>query len=202
MQNETLRLLAGLGNPGKDYDKTRHNIGFMVIDHMARLFGIPLSTLKFNTIFGRGGIRGVPVILAKPQAFMNRSGEPLRRLADYFRIPSREMLIIHDDIDLAFERLKIKEKGGDGGHRGVRSIIEAFGGGEFNRVRIGVGRGTRAHEDGADVAGHVLSRFNMSEARMLDRIIERSAEAVVTVLCQGVRVGMNRYNTKTNDVQL
>ncbi|MDX9786809.1 MAG: aminoacyl-tRNA hydrolase [Desulfobacterales bacterium] len=202
MQNETLRLVAGLGNPGKDYENTRHNIGFTVIDHMARLFDIQLSTKKFDTIFGRGSIQGVPVILAKPQSFMNRSGRPLRQLAGYYRIPSREMLILHDDIDLAFERLKIKEKGGDGGHRGIRSIIEAFGGGEFTRVRIGVGRGTRAREDGADVAGHVLSRFNRSEARMLDRIIERSAEAVVMVLCQGVTVGMNRYNTKTNDVQL
>lgn len=202
MQNETLHLLAGLGNPGKDYEKTRHNIGFAIIDHIARQFNIHLLTTKFDTTFGRGAIKGVPVILAKPQAFMNRSGPPLRRLADYFRIPSRAMVVIHDDIDLAFERLKIKEKGGDGGHRGVRSIIEAFGCGEFTRVRIGVGRGIRLREDGADVAGHVLSRFNMSETQLLDRIIERSAQAVVSVLCQGVKVGMNRFNTKTNDVQL
>ncbi len=200
MNNRTLYLLAGLGNPGKDYERTRHNIGFVVIDHIANRFNIPLSNNKFDTVYGRGHIKGVSVILAKPQAFMNRSGPPLRRLANYFRILSQGMLVLHDDIDLAFEILKIKEKGGDGGHRGIRSIVEAFDGGEFTRVRIGVGRGTREPKDGGDVTGHVLGRFNASEARMLDGIIERSADAVVTVLCQGTKVGMNRFNKKINDV--
>jgi PTH1 family peptidyl-tRNA hydrolase len=137
-------------------------------------------------------------MLAKPQSFMNRSGLPLRRLADYFRIPSQGMLIIHDDIDLAFERIKIKEKGGDGGHKGVRSIIEAFGTDEFVRIRIGVGRGAGRPDEGRDMTGHVLGRFSGSEARQLDRIIEQSAEAVVTVLRHGTTVGMNRFNKKTN----
>jgi PTH1 family peptidyl-tRNA hydrolase len=108
------------------------------------------------------------------------------------------MLIVHDDIDLAFERLKIKEKGGDGGHKGVRSIIEAFGTDEFARVRIGVGRGAGSPGEGRDMTGHVLGRFSGSEARQLERIIERAAEAVVAVLRHGTTVGMNWFNRKTN----
>jgi PTH1 family peptidyl-tRNA hydrolase len=111
-------------------------------------------------------------------------------------------LVIHDDIDLTFERLKLKEKGGDGGHRGIRSIIQAFGGGDFTRVRIGVGRGTGGTETrGADVVGHVLGRFSAEEARQMDCIIEQVTEAVVTVLCQGTKLGMNRFNKKINRVQ-
>lgn len=196
MPDKTFRLVAGLGNPGKDYERTRHNAGFIAIDHIARAFSIPLSNNKFDVVFGRGSINGVSVILAKPQAFMNRSGPPLRRLADYYRIPSREMLVIHDDIDLTFERLKLKVKGGDGGHRGIRSIIQAFGGGDFTRVRIGVGRGTGETENRGDVVGHVLGRFRKEEAQDMDRIIEQVTEAVVTVLCQGTKLGMNRFNKK------
>lgn len=197
MPDKTLRLVAGLGNPGTDYEKTRHNAGFIAVDHISRAFSIPLSSNKFDVVFGRGSINGVPVILAKPQAFMNRSGPPLRRLADYYRIPSREMLVIHDDIDLTFERLKLKVKGGDGGHRGIRSVIQAFGGGDFTRVRIGVGRGTGEAENRSDVVGHVLGRFRKEEAQDMDRIMEQVTAAVVTVLCQGTKLGMNRFNKKS-----
>jgi peptidyl-tRNA hydrolase, PTH1 family len=196
MEDRTLHLLAGLGNPGREYERTRHNIGFALIDELAARFSIPVTGKKTDCIFGRGTIEGYPVILAKPQAFMNRSGPPLRRLADYFRIPSQEMMVMHDDIDLAFERLKIKEKGGDGGHKGVRSIIEAFGTDEFVRVRIGVGRGAGTPGE-RDMTGHVLGRFSGPEARQLDRIIERAAEAVVAVLRHGTTVGMNWFNKKT-----
>lgn len=202
MHNEAPRLVAGLGNPGIEYERTRHNVGFMAIDHIAHTFSIPLSSTKFDVVFGRGSIKGIPVILAKPQAFMNRSGPPLQRLADYYRIPWQEILVIHDDIDLAFERLKIKEKGGDGGHRGIRSIVAAFGGGEFTRIRIGVGRGAGEAGVRIDVTGHVLGRFNKEEARIMDGVIERATEAVVTVLCQGMEIGMNRFNRIINDVQL
>ena len=202
MHDGVLRLVAGLGNPGSEYERTRHNVGFITVDHIAQVYRIPLSSHKFDVVFGRGEIRGVSVILAKPQAFMNRSGPPLQRLAGYFRIPSGEILVVHDDIDLAFDRLKIKEKGGDGGHRGIRSIIAAFGGDEFTRIRIGVGRGAGGTEARADVTGHVLGRFNQEEARNLDGVIERVTEAVVTVLCQGTKVGMNRFNRNINDVQL
>ena len=152
MPEQRVYLVAGLGNPGPSYAHTRHNAGFMVIDALGARFQIPVQRSKFNVIYGRGTIKGVDVLLAKPQAFMNRSGPPLRQLADYFRIQREAMIIVHDDIDLAFERLKIKEKGGDGGHKGIRSLIQAFGSGEFARLRVGVGRSQAT----ADVVDHVL----------------------------------------------
>jgi PTH1 family peptidyl-tRNA hydrolase len=195
--NTTKRcLVVGLGNPGAEYRSTRHNVGFMAVDQIADEFSISLSKKKFNLIYGQGQIEDVPVVLAKPQAFMNRSGLPTRQLADYFRILSRDILVIHDDIDLAFERIKIKTKGGDGGHRGVRSVMDAFGSGDFARLRIGVGRGTTASGGGDHVVGHVLGRFSAEENRLLDQVLTQARDAVVTILREGVVIGMNRFNGK------
>jgi PTH1 family peptidyl-tRNA hydrolase len=121
---------------------------------------------------------------------MNRSGLPLRQLADFFRIQSGRMVIVHDDIDLAFQRLKIKEKGGDGGHKGIRSIIDAFGGGDFARVRIGVGRSLNR----ANVVNHVLSTFSRDEKIAMDALLQRSCEAIVTILSKGTKEAMNQFN--------
>jgi PTH1 family peptidyl-tRNA hydrolase len=183
-------LVAGLGNPGDAYRYSRHNAGFMVIDTLAERYHIAVQRQKFNVLFGRGCIEGVDVLLAKPQAFMNRSGPPLRQLADYFRIQRESVVIIHDDIDLAFDRLKIKEKGGDGGHRGIRSLIQAFGGDQFVRLRVGVGRSPY----GADVVDHVLGGFSHEEQSALGNILQTAADAMVTILCKGTKDGMNRYN--------
>ncbi len=188
-----LRLVVGLGNPGTKYAATRHNIGFMVADRIAADFGIGFDRDKFKTAFGRGRIEDREVILAKPLAFMNRSGLPLRQLADFFHISSGEMVVIHDDIDLAFGRIQIKEKGGHGGHNGIRSVIDAFGGGDFPRLRLGIGRSA----NGGSVADYVLDRFDADEAQLLPRIISRARDAVVTVLCHGTGVGMNQFNTRS-----
>ncbi|MGD2029377.1 MAG: aminoacyl-tRNA hydrolase [Desulfobacterales bacterium] len=192
MPQKRIRLVVGLGNPGKTYKNTRHNVGFMVVDQIAEVFFIGLVKQKFDTIFGRGSIDGVEVILAKPMAFMNRSGPQVHKIAGYYRILSGDMLIVHDDIDLAFGRIKIKEKGGDGGHKGVRSIIDAFGGGGFTRLRIGVGR----PEAGISAADHVLGKFIAKEKQVVDRIITAARDAVVTILCKGAKEGMNRFNDK------
>ncbi|MFH1102868.1 MAG: aminoacyl-tRNA hydrolase [Pseudomonadota bacterium] len=189
MEDERIRLIVGLGNPGRAYRLSRHNAGFMVIDALAGDFSIPVKKRAHDVRYGLGKIETIPVILAKPQDFMNRSGSPLRRLADYFRIQREAMVIVHDDIDLAYQRLKIKEKGGDGGHNGIRSIIEAFGGGEFIRVRMGVGR-----SEGADVVDHVLGDFSRSEREVLDDFIQRTCQAVETIVLKGIKVGMNRFN--------
>lgn len=186
----SLFLVAGLGNPGPQYHRTRHNSGFMVIDALSEIHQIAMDQRKFNLVYGRGRIAHCNVILAKPLDFMNRSGPPLRRLADYFRIQREAMVIVHDDIDLAFQRLKIKEKGGDGGHKGIRSIIDVFGGGEFVRVRMGVGRS----EADANVVNHVLSEFSRAERKGLDDFVQRTCQAVETILCEGTREGMNRFN--------
>ena len=192
MPANRLRLVVGLGNPGNKYEDTRHNAGFLVADKIAEDFNLSFNKTKFDTIFGRGFIEDVDVVLAKPMAFMNRSGPPLQKLAHYFRIPGEDMLVIHDDIDLAFGRLKIKEKGGHGGHNGIRSIMDAFGGGDFDRLRIGVGRS----EAGENVTDHVLGRFSADKAEMVVRVISVARDAVVTVLCEGTKVGMNAFNRK------
>ncbi len=187
-----MHLIAGLGNPGRTYENTRHNVGFMVIDRFSEIHGIPVHQQKFNALVGRGQAAGQPVLLAKPLSYMNRSGIPVSRLMQYHRIQSKDMLVIHDDIDLAYGVIKIKEKGGHGGHKGVRSIMETMGGGWFLRLRIGIGRSA----GNIDVADYVLSRFHTGEASVLDDIIQASAEAVETVLRDGAAVGMNKFNNK------
>ncbi len=185
-----MKLIAGLGNPGRAYAATRHNIGFMVVDRLAADYGIGVERSKFNARFGRGTIEGRAVILAKPQAYMNRSGLPLSQLTRFFKIPCTDLIVIHDDMDIAFGRIKIKQKGGSGGHKGIRSLREAFGDDRFVRVRVGVGRPT-AHQDAAD---YVLANFSPAERRMLDEVIAQAREAVVTILREGAQVAMNRFN--------
>jgi peptidyl-tRNA hydrolase, PTH1 family len=190
MPQSLVKLIVGLGNPGKEYAMTRHNAGFIVVDKLAEAFRISIDKNKFDVIYGKGKIQGNDIMLAKPQAFMNRSGSPVRKLAGFYRISCEEMLIIHDDIDLAFGRIKVKEKGGDGGHKGIRSIKDAFGGGNFTRLRIGIGRS----EAGADVVDHVLGRFNPEEKALLDKIIATAMDAALTILCESAKEGMNRFN--------
>lgn len=192
MPQKRLRLVVALGNPGDAYLKTRHNAGFMVVDEVAEAFSIPLVKRKFDTIFGRGSVDGVEVILIKPMAFMNLSGPPVLKIANYFKILCEDMLAIHDDIDLAFGRLKINEKGGDGGHKGVRSLMDAFGGGDFVRLRVGVGR----PEAKISAADYVLNGFSAKEKEVLDQITTKARDAVVTILCKGTKEGMNRFNNK------
>jgi len=185
-------LVAGLGNPGGEYEKTRHNAGFMVVDEVAAAYAIPVSKRKFNLLFGTGKIEGVEVILAKPQAFMNRSGPPLYSLAGYYKILCKDMLVVHDDIDLTIGRIKIKEKGGHGGHNGLKSIIDACGSGDFARLRIGVGR-----SEAQSVTNHVLGQFNLEENRILEQVLARAREAVAVFFSKGIVECMNTFNQKT-----
>ena len=187
-----LRLVVGLGNPGTAYLHTRHNTGFMVADKLAEKFSIPFTKNRFETVFGRGTIENTALVLAKPMAYMNRSGPPVQQLMNYFKISSEDMLVIHDDIDLAFGRLKIKEKGGHGGHKGVKSLMDALAGGDFIRLRVGVGRSGTENR----VTEHVLGRFSAEESEALNQILIPARDAVVTVLCEGVKHGMNRFNDK------
>jgi PTH1 family peptidyl-tRNA hydrolase len=183
-------MFIGLGNPGPGYSKTRHNIGFEVIDAISREFDIPLKRHPADARVGRGRIHGRDVILVQPMAYMNLSGNPVCRLAQSFGLSCEDMLIVHDDMDLAFGRIKIKEKGGSGGHNGIQSLIDAFGGGDFARLRMGVGR----PEAGTNAVDHVLSSFNLEESKMLEHIIFRARDAAVTILCNGAKEAMNRFN--------
>ncbi|MBU2622227.1 MAG: aminoacyl-tRNA hydrolase [Proteobacteria bacterium] len=192
MPDKRVCLFAGLGNPGDTYAKTRHNAGFMVVDALSKAFSIPVEKKKFEAVYGRGIIKGIDVVLAKPMAYMNRSGPPVQNLSNYYRILREDMLIIYDDIDLAFGRLKINVKGGHGGHKGIKSIIDTFGGDDIPRLRIGVGRS----ESGISVSDYVLGRFSDKEKDDLDRIIKTARDAAVTVLCDGITEGMNMFNEK------
>ena len=196
MSEKRTRLVAGLGNPGEEYSQTRHNAGFLVIDELAGHIGVDVGRQKFDALYGRGAIDGVDIILAKPMAYMNRSGPPVQRIASYFRISFGDILVIQDDIDLKFGRIKIQQKGGHGGHKGIRSIMDAIGGNEFARIRIGIGR----PDTGRNVTGHVLGGFSRDETQAMDRIITTAREAVVTVLCSGIREGMNRFNDRRTSI--
>ncbi len=192
MPEKRVRLVVGLGNPGNDYANTRHNAGFLVVDEMAAAWAISIHQKKFNVELGRGRVNGIETILVKPQAYMNKSGLPVRQVGDYFKIPYQDMLVIHDDIDLEFGRLKIKEKGGHGGHNGVRSLIDALGEDAFVRLRVGVGRSGNE----GNVVNHVLGTFNQQERALLEKVIKRARDAVETILCEGAKEGMNRFNDR------
>ena len=188
-----IKLIVGLGNPGPEYRDTRHNLGFRVVDHLARRFKIGLTVFTPELVAGRGDIKGRTAAMLKPQGYMNRSGPPVNAFLKKFCISLREILVIHDDIDLEFGRLKIKEKGGDGGHRGIRSMIDALETGAFTRLRLGIGRsGTDV-----DVVDHVLGQFDDREGKTLAGFIDRASEAAITVLCSGLNTGMNRFNRRS-----
>ena len=191
-----VQLIVGLGNPGKEYELTRHNVGFMVIDDIAKTFSISVNEKHRDLMIGRGYIDSSEAVLVKPMAFMNRSGPPVLLLLNKFGLTVEDMLVIHDDIDLDFGRIKIKEKGGHGGHRGINSLMNALGSGEFKRLRMGIGR----PDPGVDVVDHVLGRFTPVEAEELARFIEMGREAAVTVLCKGSKEGMNAFNRKTQNL--
>jgi PTH1 family peptidyl-tRNA hydrolase len=192
MVGKHLRMVVGLGNPGRAYEKSRHNTGFMAVERVAQTYAIRFDQRKFKTVFGRGRIADTDAMLVKPMDYMNRSGPPVRSLAEYFGVSSKDVLVIHDDIDLAFGRLKIKEKGGHGGHNGLRSLITAWGGGDFPRLRIGIGRPTNS----GHVTGHVLDRFSEEELQLLEPIMARACDAAAVILTQGLTDGMNRFNDK------
>ena len=183
-------MIVGLGNPGSRYAKTRHNVGFEIVDAISEEFMIPLKVHPANAKVGRGRIHGRNVVLVQPMAYMNLSGNPVFQLAQSFGLSCEDMLIVHDDMDLAFGRIKIKEKGGSGGHNGIQSLIDAFGGGDFARLRVGIGR----PDTGMNAVDHVLSSFNLEEGNMLEHIISRARDAAVTVLCRGAKEGMNCFN--------
>ncbi|KAH6820692.1 Peptidyl-tRNA hydrolase family protein [Perilla frutescens var. hirtella] len=168
-------LLVGLGNPGKRFSGTRHNVGFELIDYIAEAEGIAISTVSFKSAFGKGFIGDVPVMLAKPQTFMNASGESVGALVSYYKIPLDQVLVMFDDMDLPFAKLRLLPKGGHGGHNGMRSIINHFKGSrDFPRLRIGIGRPPGKMEG----ASFVLRPFNREEREELDFTFQNGLEAV------------------------
>jgi PTH1 family peptidyl-tRNA hydrolase len=183
-------IIAGLGNPGKDYVNTRHNAGFMVIDELADKHNISLDTSKFNGMIGKGVINGNKVILVKPLTYMNNSGECIRAVIDYYKADIDDFIVVFDDISLDVGKLRIRPKGSAGGHNGIKSIIAHLGTDGFKRVKFGVGN----KPSGWDLADWVLGRFKQEDEATLKQARAKACEAVETMLDESVEFAMNKFN--------
>lgn len=187
-----MKLIVGLGNPGARYEGTRHNMGFLVVDALARRAGVGINRERFDALLGRGEISEVSVILAKPLTFMNLSGRSVAQIARYFDIGAEDILVVHDDMDFPVGDVRIKAGGGAGGHKGLLSIIDQLGGADFARVRVGIGR----PPESGTAERYVLERFSEEEKQMLDSAVERAGDAVIAVVSSGVHAAMNRFNAR------
>lgn len=181
-------LIVGLGNPGKEYENTRHNIGFDAIDKIAGKYNIELNRIKFKGVFGEGFINGKKVILLKPTTYMNLSGESIREVINFYKISNEEVIVIYDDISLEVGRLRIREKGSHGGHNGIKSIIANLGSDVFPRVKIGVGAPK------GNLVSHVLGKFSEDEIEILRETIKASSDAVSIILKSDTKEAMNKLN--------
>jgi peptidyl-tRNA hydrolase, PTH1 family len=187
-----VKIIAGLGNPGVRYRWSRHNIGFQVVDQLARDRNISAVQKRFNSLFGSGWIDSEKVLVLKPLTFMNLSGGAVRKAIDFFGLGTENLIVVHDDLDLSFGALRIKRGGGSGGHQGIRSIIESLGTGDFPRLKIGIGRPPPKME----AADYVLASFEEDEKSDLGEILQRASEALVVMLTEGLDVALNRCQGK------
>lgn len=186
-------IIVGLGNPTKEYDKTRHNIGFMLIDELADRFDIHVTTIQHKALVGKGIINGQKVLLAKPQTYMNLSGESVKELVDYYKVdPESELIIISDDIDLPPGYIRVRPKGSAGGHNGLKNIIALTGTQEFNRVRIGVGK----KPPKMDLADYVLGHFKEEDKEPMKNGINDAIDAIEMLLEDKIDEAMNKHNKK------
>ena len=188
-----MKIIVGLGNPGTQYRMSRHNVGFQVADRLAKLNHIHIRTKRFKSLYGTGWIDFQQVVLSKPMTFMNRSGEAVKKTTDFFHLKMEDLVVVHDDLDLPFGRLRFKQRGGDGGHQGIRSIIEGMGGNNFLRLKIGIGR----PPPGMDSADYVLGFFDRNEQPLLDQILSRAADSLKIMLLEGLEKAMNQFQKKS-----
>ena len=190
-------VIAGLGNPGEKYAKTRHNVGFDVIDVLADQYNIKVTDKKCRALCGSGIIEGQRVLLVKPQTFMNLSGESIAALLNFYKLDaSQQLLVIYDDISLPPGQLRIRLKGSAGGHNGIKNIIAHLGTQEFPRIKVGVGE----KPPRMDLKDYVLSRFSKGEQELMDEAFQEAAQAVVMMLGEGADRAMNHFNTKKKEV--
>lgn len=186
----SLKLIVGLGNPGKQYAKTRHNIGFMIIDYLAEQLGINVDKIKFKSIIGEGHVGSEKVVLAKPQTYMNLSGEAVLDMAQWYKISPEDILVIYDDMDLPAGKLRLRIRGSAGGHNGMKSIIYLLQTDKFPRLRVGIGRPDANMES----ANFVLGKFTDKEAELVSQAVKKSGEAVLKVFESGAVQAMNEVN--------
>lgn len=191
-------IIVGLGNPGKEYEGTRHNVGFEVIDRIAEKYNIAVDTKKHRALIGKGMIGSEKVILAKPQTFMNLSGESVRSLLDYYKVDeTEELLVIYDDISLENGQIRIRAKGSAGGHNGIKNIIAHLGGQEFPRIKVGVGEKPSRY----DLADYVLGHFSKSEQEQMEEGYDHALHAVEQITNGEITAAMNEFNRKKKEAK-
>ncbi|MGB9679035.1 MAG: aminoacyl-tRNA hydrolase [Thermoanaerobacteraceae bacterium] len=181
-------IIAGLGNPGKEYDGTRHNMGFMAVDILSEKLGIDVCKVKFKSLIGEGIYKGEKIILQKPQTFMNLSGEALYDIVNFYKIPLENVIVIYDDKDLDLGKIRIRKKGSAGGHNGMKSIIYLLNSEDFPRIRIGIGKPEK------DLVRHVLSRFNEFDREAAYQGVLKAAQACIDILENGIEHAMSNFN--------
>ncbi len=185
-----MKLVVGLGNPGREYARTRHNLGFRVVEALAVRWGVPLNRKGFDALWGQGEAGGTTVILAQPTTYMNLSGRAVLKLLKHWRLVLESLVVIHDDLDVPFGRLKMVERGSAAGHRGVLSIQDTLGTEEFLRVKLGIGR----PEPGVEAERFVLGRFHPDEVEEINGLVERAAAAVTVLISEGLAAARNKFH--------
>jgi PTH1 family peptidyl-tRNA hydrolase len=181
-------LIVGLGNPGKEYEDTRHNVGFKVVDNIAKEYNIEINRQKFKGTYGEGFIDGEKVMILKPITYMNLSGESVREVMEFYNLDNKDILIIYDDISLEVGTLRIREKGSAGGHNGIKSIIAHLGSDVFSRIKVGVG------QPNVNLIKHVLGKFTKDELDVLSEVVGATTKAAGEIIKNDVKVAMNQFN--------
>ncbi len=189
-----MNLIVGLGNTGRGYATNRHNIGFICLNHFARTHGLHFDKKQAQARIGLGVVAGSEMVVARPQTYMNQSGQSVSRLVKKFNINLNNLVIIHDDLDLTLGKIRIRQGSSSGGHKGVDSIINELGSRDFTRIRVGIGRPATAEVNEADIVNYVLSDFTHDEKQVIARVIPRVSEAILCLLTEGLVTAMNKYN--------
>lgn len=189
---QTLKLIVGLGNPGKKYEQNRHNIGFMIVDRFAKHHGIILSIKKKKAVFGRGKCNGKDVVILKPQTFMNLSGEAVLYLASFLKIKTIDIVVVADDTELPLGKIRVRQRGGSGGHNGIKSLIYSLKSENFPRVKFGIGRPPANSK--IELYDYVLDDFSSNEKETLENELNNAVEALGVVITDSINEAMNKYN--------
>lgn len=183
-------LIVGLGNPENEYEKTRHNMGFCVVNKIAKEFGIDITKTKFNSLYGTGIINGQKVILLKPQTYMNLSGSAVIDFMDFYKLDLENLVVIYDDVDVDIGSIRIRKKGSSGSHNGMKSIVNMLQSEEFTRIRVGIGKPEHSH----DMINYVIGKINDEEQEKLEPGIDMAKEATIELINNGVDIAMNKFN--------
>ena len=187
---ETIYVIAGLGNPGKKYHYTRHNVGFLVVDILAEKYNISVTQIKHKALIGTGTIEDKKIILVKPQTYMNNSGESLIEVVEWYKVPLEQLIVIYDDMDLPLGKLRIRAKGSSGTHNGMKSVIYHLQSENFPRIRVGIDK----KPEELDTIDYVLGKFTEDEKKVVFDSLVRAAEAAVTIITSGINEAMNMFN--------